>query len=259
MNWKNIRFAGLTALALIVALTAWQPATAQVIVVSGRGGFDGPNVGTVKLKVVEEKTQAPIPYASVYLTAKNDTLITNFTVTDTLGVAQIKKVTLGTYNVFVETKKLLESDAKREEEIARVTAEVLENCGRNQISTVTGDGIYPDKRIDFRPYMEKSGLSLNDVSGIINSAFAEIAHRIFSAEPTFRAMYTSGGDITVAVCERFGTAGLRLLDEVLPLAAYGTFLEGPFDGVHIITKGGSQGDSTAINQCITYLKEKLFI
>ncbi|MBQ1753750.1 MAG: hypothetical protein II002_02310, partial [Bacteroidales bacterium] len=72
MNWKNIRFAGLTALSLIVALAAWQPATAQVIVVSGRGGFDGPNVGTVKLKVVEEKTQAPIPYASVYLTAKND-------------------------------------------------------------------------------------------------------------------------------------------------------------------------------------------
>ncbi len=164
-----------------------------------------------------------------------------------------------TYNVFVETKKLLESDAEREEEIARVTAEVLENCGRNQISTVTGDGIYPDKRIDFRPYMEKSGLSMNEVSEIINRSFADIAMRIFTAEPTFRAMYTSGGDITVAVCERFGTAGLRLLDEVLPLAAYGTFLEGPFDGVHIITKGGSQGDSTAINQCITYLKEKLFI
>ena len=164
-----------------------------------------------------------------------------------------------TYNVFVETKKLLESDAAPEEEIERVTEEILENWGRNQISTVTGDGKYPDKHIDFRPYMEKSGLSLNDVSGIINSAFAEIAHRIFSSEPTFRAMYTSGGDITVAVCERFGTAGLRLLDEVLPLAAYGTFLEGPFDGVHIITKGGSQGDSTAINQCITYLKEKLFI
>ena len=88
---------------------------------------------------------------------------------------------------------------------------------------------------------------------------AEIAMRIFTAEPTFRAMYTSGGDITVAVCERFGTAGLRLMDEVLPLAAYGTFLEGSFNGVHIITKGGSQGDSTAINQCITYLKEKLFI
>lgn len=164
-----------------------------------------------------------------------------------------------TYNVFVQTKKLLESSEAREAEIARVTAEILENCDRNQISTVTGDGIYPDNRIDFRPYMEKTGLSLNEVSEIINRSFAEITMRIFSAEPTFRAMYTSGGDITVAVCERFGTAGLRLLDEVLPLAAYGTFLEGPFDGVHIITKGGSQGDVTAINQCITYLKEKLFI
>ena len=72
-------------------------------------------------------------------------------------------------------------------------------------------------------------------------------------------MYTSGGDITVAVCGRFGTAGLRLAGEVLPLAAYGTFLQGPFDGVHIVTKGGSQGDAAAISTCITYLKEKLFI
>ena len=56
MDWKNIRFAGLTALALIVALTAWQPATAQVIVVSGRGGFDGPNVGTVKLAIMPRAT-----------------------------------------------------------------------------------------------------------------------------------------------------------------------------------------------------------
>ena len=164
-----------------------------------------------------------------------------------------------TYNVFVQTRKLLESDSEREAEIARVAAEILENCDRNQISTVTGDGIYPENRIDFKPYMKKSGLSMNEVTEVINRSFAEIAHRIFSAEPSFRGMYTSGGDITVAVCERFGTAGLRLIDEVLPLAAYGTFLEGQFDGVHIITKGGSQGDSSAINQCITYLKEKLFI
>ncbi len=35
MNWNNRRFAGLAALALLVALAAWQPAPAQVIVVSG--------------------------------------------------------------------------------------------------------------------------------------------------------------------------------------------------------------------------------
>ena len=164
-----------------------------------------------------------------------------------------------TYNVMITTKELLESDERREAEIARVAAEILEYCDRNQISTVTGDGIYPENRIDFRPYMERFNCSMNDVTDIINRSLAEIAHRIFVAEPTFRALYTTGGDITVSVCERFGAAGLDLKDEVLPLAAYGTILGGPFEGTHLITKGGSQGDNDAINKCITYLKEKIFI
>ena len=164
-----------------------------------------------------------------------------------------------TYNVMVATKELLEGDEQREAEISRVAAEILENCDRNQISTVTGDGIYPENRIDFAPYIEKYGCSMNDITDIINNSFAEIAHRIFVAEPTFKALYTTGGDITVAVCGSFGAAGLDFKDEVLPLAAYGTILGGPFDGTHLITKGGSQGDNDAINKCITYLKEKIFI
>ena len=60
------------------------------------------NQGSVLVKVLEEKTDAPVPYASAYLTAKNDTLITNFTLTDTAGVARITKVTRGTYVLTVE-------------------------------------------------------------------------------------------------------------------------------------------------------------
>ena len=164
-----------------------------------------------------------------------------------------------TYSVMVETKRFLESAVARESEIKRVVTEILAEAGNYQILTVTGDGIYPENRIDFGPYMEKLGCSMDEVTGIINRSFAEIAYRIFEAKPAFRALYTSGGDVTVAACERFGTAGLRLHDEVLPLAAYGTFLEGAYDGVHIITKGGSQGGEDAIAQCITYLKEQLFI
>jgi uncharacterized protein YgbK (DUF1537 family) len=164
-----------------------------------------------------------------------------------------------THNVFVETKKLLESEEIREAEIARVTGEILAECDRNIVSTVTGDGIYPENRIDFAPYMERYQCSLDEVTERINSAFAEITYRIFRAEPTFRGLYTSGGDVTVAVCAKFQTAGLSLQDEVLPLAAYGQFLKGEFEGIHIITKGGSQGGSDAINRCITYLKEKLYL
>ena len=144
-----------------------------------------------------------------------------------------------THNVFVQTKELLEDEGRREQEIARVTKEILDECDRNVVSTVTGDGIYPENRIDFAPYMER--------------------YQIFQAEPTFKGLYTSGGDVTVSVCQRFETAGLSLMDEVLPLAAYGQFLKGKFEGVHIITKGGSQGGRDAINRCITYLKEKLYI
>jgi uncharacterized protein YgbK (DUF1537 family) len=124
---------------------------------------------------------------------------------------------------------------------------------------VTGDGIYPENRIDFVPYTKRYHCTIDDVTEKINSAFAEITYRIFKAEPSFRGLYTSGGDVTVAVCEKFQTAGLSLQDEVLPLAAYGQFLKGEFEGVHIITKGGSQGNSDAINRCITYLKEKLYL
>lgn len=164
-----------------------------------------------------------------------------------------------TYNVFVKTKELLEDEDRRQAEINRVADEILSKCSRNMVSTVTGDGIYPENRIDFKPYMERYQATMDEVTGMINTGLAEITYRIFQAEPSFRGLYTSGGDVTVSVCECFQTAGLSLEDEVLPLAAYGQFLKGEFEGVHIITKGGSQGGSDAINRCITYLKEKLYI
>lgn len=164
-----------------------------------------------------------------------------------------------TYNVFVNTRTLLEGEEERERETARAVQEILRECERNNVCTVTGDGIYPENRIDFKPYMEKYHCSMDEVTEMINEAFAEITYRIIRAEPTFKGLYTSGGDITVAVCRKFQTAGLSLLDEVLPLAAYGQLLKGEFEGLHIITKGGSQGGRDAINQCVTYLKEKLFI
>ena len=97
--------------------------------------------------------------------------------------AQMEELWLSqrTHNEFVHTRELLESDERREQEIARVVKSILDECDRNIVSTVTGDGIYPENRIDFKPYMERYQCSMDDVTGIINHAFAEITYRIFKA------------------------------------------------------------------------------
>ncbi len=175
--------------------------------------------------------------------------------------AQMEELWLSqkTHNVFVNTRELLEDDKRRQFEVDRVVSEVLAQSERFSVSTVTGDGIYPENRIDFKPYMEKYNCTMDEVTGRINDSLAEITDRIIRKDRAFRGLYASGGDVTQAICRRFGAMGLDLRDEVLPLAAYGQFHKGEFDGLHLITKGGSQGGKDAINTCITYLKEKLYI
>jgi len=163
------------------------------------------------------------------------------------------------FNVMVETKKFLEEDSVRDAETERVVSEVLKAAGTHQILTAVGDGIYPENRISFSDYAERYPKGIDQMTARINDAFAEIAHRILERNRDFRGIYSSGGDITQAVCRRFHTSGLRLLDEVLPLAAYGQMLQGDFPDLNIITKGGMVGESDAANRCITYLKEKLFM
>jgi uncharacterized protein YgbK (DUF1537 family) len=94
---------------------------------------------------------------------------------------------------------------------------------------------------------------------MINSGLAEITYQILSKNRSFQGIYTSGGDVTISVSKRLGTSGIKLLDEVVPLAAYGEFIAGEFDGLKIVTKGGMAGDRFAMNTCMRYLKEKLYI
>lgn len=162
-------------------------------------------------------------------------------------------------NVMVRTKELLEGQEAREAEISRVVEAVLKESGNYTVSSVVGDGIYPENRIDFLPYMKRYSCAMEDISEMITNALAQITVRLLRRDSRFRGLYASGGDVTQALCGHFGAAGLDLRDEVLPLAAYGQFNGGEFDGLDFITKGGSQGDKTALNTCVNYLKEKLFI
>lgn len=163
------------------------------------------------------------------------------------------------WNVFVNTRELVENEDRRNREIFRVINEIVNHCDSYEICTVIGDGIMPENRLDFSIYAKKFQCSTDDVSNLINDSLAEITYQILNKNTAFQGLYTSGGDITVAVSKKFRTAGIRLLDEVVPLAAYGEFIAGEFDGFKIITKGGMAGDKNAMKECMHYLKGKLYI
>ena len=162
-------------------------------------------------------------------------------------------------NVFVETKALLEGEEQWEQEVQRVVNAILKDVDKDRVFTVTGDGIYPENRVDLGKLAESRACQIEEISNKMNLAFAEIAHRICEREKSFKGIYSSGGDVTVSICKRFQTAGLSLEEEVLPLAAHGEMLLGDFPGMHMVTKGGSQGGRDAIIRCISFLKEKLFV
>jgi uncharacterized protein YgbK (DUF1537 family) len=161
------------------------------------------------------------------------------------------------YTAYITAAEFLESRKRREAEIDRAAGAVLDNCEAYEICGIVGRGISPEFRVPFEPYIKRLGCSVDDLSMLINSSIAEITRRVLTAGKGFRGLYTCGGDITVAVCKAMGNGGLRLLEEVLPLASYGEFAGGDRPGLKIITKGGMVGERDAMVTCVRYLKEKL--
>ncbi len=89
-----------TALFVLAAFVLPPKANAQVIIISE--DYFKPTSYKLNTEVIDSLTNEPISFASVYLMHKNDTLITNFSLTDTLGKAELKDITRGDYNIFVE-------------------------------------------------------------------------------------------------------------------------------------------------------------
>ncbi len=161
------------------------------------------------------------------------------------------------HNVYVKTRYLLEDYDVKEAEIERVVQEILEYAPIYEVLTVTGDGIDPDRRLNLKTYAVAKGVSVDDISEMINQSMAEITYRILDHNESIGGIYTCGGDVTAAVCRKLGTMGISLNDEVIPLAACGQFMDGAFPGKWIVTKGGMTGNPDAIGLCVSKLKTML--
>lgn len=173
--------------------------------------------------------------------------------------AQVKELlaNLEVGHVQLDVAEILESEERRKVEVARVTKALLDRADEYEYLAVIGSGIEPEKQLPFEPYLEKYHCTVEELSCIIGDAFAGAAINILRGNDAFRAIYSTGGDISAAINRQMGTVGLRLLDEVVPLAAYGELIGGEFSGIKFISKGGMVGDEKAMITCARYLREKI--
>ncbi|MCI1208082.1 MAG: four-carbon acid sugar kinase family protein [Treponema sp.] len=163
------------------------------------------------------------------------------------------------FSVPVDTEKLIMSDEDRKFEIERVVSAFRTAPAGCRLYCVYGSGIIPEKRVDFSRYTEKFNCSNEAISTVITTSFATITTGILRQNTGIKGLYTSGGDITVAVTKGLKASGIRLIGEVLPLAAYGELIGGENDGIKLVTKGGMAGDRNAMKDCIQYMKERMLL
>lgn len=105
---------------------------------------------------------------------------------------------------------------------------------------------------------KENGIPVHAVSERINTGLAEIGEALLGKkELLLGGIYTSGGEVTVAMARQLKASGFSVRDEVLPLAVYGRLIGGKYPNLSMVTKGGFVGDSNSIVECVNYLFTKI--
>ena len=126
---------------LFLCLFLCLSARAQVFIINDNV-FQG-RMSDIKATVLDSLTNEPVAFASVYVIPAKDTTITNFTLTDTLGVARLEEVPYGNYVFHVEMmgyKPFVKERYFRNEEVDMGTIRMQVDEHFLQAATVTDVG-----------------------------------------------------------------------------------------------------------------------
>jgi len=158
--------------------------------------------------------------------------------------------------VFVDAAKLATFSESWETEIERATEEALERIDQETVLLITTYSTNP-KILDLRTLALEEGVSQDALAKRISDGLAKITRVVIEKRRNdIQGCFSSGGDVTASLCAISRAGGIRLEDEVLPLAAYGSFIGGHLDGLPVVTKGGMIGDKKAIYTSVKYLMTK---
>lgn len=158
----------------------------------------------------------------------------------------------------LDVEQLLTSPDNREHAIQQAIDTLLRPTGGAKSKRLLMlSSVMSEKRVSLKAYSERDNKDEEKLSRRINHALAQAAYRVCLKERGIGGLFICGGDITVAVCEVFGASGMRVLDEVIPLAVCGELMAENGTPYLVITKGGMVGRTDSVAVCMDDLREKL--
>ncbi|MFC9542828.1 four-carbon acid sugar kinase family protein [Lysinibacillus sp. NPDC056959] len=194
-------------------------------------------------------------YVKTAQTVKNDKIMATVGSITSLTGRQLQYVIdkRNVKPVYVNPRQLASVSSSWDEEIARATAEALEKISSEDVLIITTYSPRSEK-LDLYKLAKEQNVQEEILAKRITEGLAIVTNQVVQHAKSFiSGSFSSGGDVTAAICAISGAEAIQLYDEVLPRAAFGRFIGGTFDGIPVVTKGGTVGDKHSIDECIKYL------
>ena len=180
-----------------------------------------------------------------------------------LIAAQVEMLRLEEKALFVPVKNidLIDDDQKRAAEIERVVTNVVARADDFTTVFAVSDHLGANSQIlmQFDRMLEESNRSPAEAMDLIATAYGQITRMVIERCPSFKAVYSTGAEYTVAICRELKSLGLEIQGQVLPLTAYGQLLDGPYAGMHYVASATSATDPATLIESIQYLRRKMVI
>ncbi|KKB75266.1 MULTISPECIES: four-carbon acid sugar kinase family protein [Bacillus] len=156
--------------------------------------------------------------------------------------------------VYVDAKKLATMDETWDQEVDRVIKRAAEEMKKQDILLITTDSL-KSEILDLKTLADKEHVSQDALAKRIADGLGKMTRLVIqNSRFDIGGCFTSGGDVTASLCSISRAEGIQLIDEILPLVAYGKFIGGYLDGIPIVTKGGTAGGTKAIYTSVKYLE-----
>jgi D-threonate/D-erythronate kinase len=146
--------------------------------------------------------------------------------------------------LIISNPVLLVNDSHRRQEIARLTAAIIEVIEDGASPVLTSD-VSEHVMKELHSFKVTTGKSSVEIGSEIAESLGEVGASVL-AQQAIGGLILTGGDIAYSTCEHLGVKALRIIDEVeegIPLCEV---IGNRLDGLPLVTKAGAFGNKESL-------------